>query len=329
MLLMIILATLFMASSSARPLFGFEERDQPVSPCFLNCTNVALPIVHCTGITDLPCMCNSATFRNLVTNCGLQFCPNEADEFAVFQASECAAYSTLSASELASGASLTSSPSTPTQTVQMSVTSSSPAPLRSGGGTTVSYPSGASSDTFAHFGNNSNNDSQTSSSHTGIIIGAVVGAIVLMVIIFFLYRWRKRIGSGSSDRRHVRASNRMSLIGGDGIGHSYQGAEATAHPWSYPASTSSRPSPRPFFLSTNPLTKPPTANHQNHTTRGYHELHSPAEPSTSEHSGTSASSPAPSSPPRRLTRSSGQRISMPPPAYQPSSTSAKLGSWKQ
>jgi hypothetical protein len=190
----------------------------------------------------------------------------------------------------------------------VSAASSSPAPLQTS--STV-----VSSDVFAQVG--ADNGSKDYSDHSAMIIGIVVGLVLFLVLVFFLVWWRRRgRGRNDSNRRANRAS--VSTVA---VGHAYREADGEVRPWFYPSSSnagSSRRPPsgqRPLILTTTPITKPRLWDDGVYNSHTSYESGSPARGMT-EHSGSSA-------PPRRLTKT-GLRLSIPPPAYQPSSSEGSL-----
>lgn len=200
-----------------------------------------------------------------------------------------------------------SSPSTATPTPNSLTLSSSPAPL---------YPS--SGNNFTQLG--ASNGSQDNSVHTALIIGIVVGVSVLIMILSFLMWWHKRGRLGSDQL--INRDHRVSLST-EVVGHPYQGPDGESQPYVYPSSTNenagySRELTSGLILTSAAYTKPRQRDdvlYNNSTTYGSREERSTIQ-GTEGYTGSSDDRPPP--PPSK----DGLRLSMPPPAYQPSNSTS-------
>lgn len=202
--------------------------DQPLSPCFLNCTNIALSVA-CSGISDLSCLCNDNSFQTVLNSCIIQQCPDEHEASIHFREQECAGYASASHSSSMPPSIDTS----PTPHIAQ-VSSSQPASFFASTyspNSSLPYPSefyaGLATDPSSPL------SSMSPSARIAIIIGAVMGVILIASLGIFLCWW---FTEGRKEKK-VHDLERASSTTSERIG-TYRGEDAVARPWI--------PTPEPF-----------------------------------------------------------------------------------
>ncbi|KAL1733833.1 hypothetical protein EV714DRAFT_246085, partial [Schizophyllum commune] len=157
-----------------------------ISACILQCSSDAASSNGCSSITDLQCVCTSASFQDDAKSCLQDNCTEEEQQAALqLQAAECAAIGGTAESGSAttstgtSASSSASSASNSASSASNSATSASRTRTSSGSGATSTGPSSTTSNADA-----SATDSNAASGmhHEFFLVGGVVAPVIAVEI---------------------------------------------------------------------------------------------------------------------------------------------------
>ncbi|KAL1744688.1 hypothetical protein HDZ31DRAFT_63826 [Schizophyllum fasciatum] len=140
-----------------------------ISQCLLQCTTTAASANGCSSVTDLQCLCTSASFQNDAKSCMQDNCTEEEQQAGLqLQAAECANIGTASASEPSSSSDATSGSGSP-----------STSKTSSGAGSTSTGPSSTQSEAAS-----SATDSNAASGmrHAFFTIGGVAAPAIVITL---------------------------------------------------------------------------------------------------------------------------------------------------
>ncbi|KAI5892097.1 uncharacterized protein SCHCODRAFT_02625300 [Schizophyllum commune H4-8] len=149
-----------------------------ISACILQCSSDAASSNGCSSITDLQCVCTSASFQDDAKSCLQDNCTEEEQQTALqLQAAECAAIG--GTSESGSAATSTGASATSSASASSSASSASGTRTSSGSGATSTGPSSTTSDADA-----SATDSNAASGlhHEFFLVGGVVAPVIAVEI---------------------------------------------------------------------------------------------------------------------------------------------------